>query len=183
MRDDAMLALRRHAWLALAPLAYLVLFHGLGRYGLVNGDEGFYHTVAVTMVETGDFFRLDFHGEHRLYDTFMNAPLQYWGRALAVLLLGDGRVAMRIQSALFGLASVILSFAFARRLSGRRAAFLVAGIQLTTFQFVYWHSARTGELETATAFFFTAVACCFLRYIETGRGIVLHHVCWLMNPG
>ncbi|MEE2663348.1 MAG: glycosyltransferase family 39 protein [Myxococcota bacterium] len=176
-----MLALRRRAAvLALVPLAYLILFHGLGRYGVVNGDEGFYHAVAATMVETGDFLRLEFHGEHRLYDTFMNAPLQYWGRALAISLLGDGRVAMRIQSALFGLASVMLSYAFARRLASRRAAFLVSAIQLTTFQFVYWHSARTGELETATAFFFTAVAWCFVRYVETGRGLVLHHVCWLL---
>jgi 4-amino-4-deoxy-L-arabinose transferase-like glycosyltransferase len=132
------------------------------------------------MVETGDYFRLDFHGEPRLYDTFMNAPLQYWGRALAISLLGDGRIAMRIQSALFGLASVMLSYAFARRLAGQRAALLASAVQLTTFQFVYWHSARTGELETATAFFFTAVAWSFVRVVETGRGLVLHHVCWLL---
>jgi len=181
MRQDAMLALRRRAAvLALVPLAYLVLFHGLGRYGVVNGDEGFYHAVAATMVETGDFFKLDFHGEHRLYDTFMNAPLQYWGRALAISLIGDGRVAMRLQSALFGLASVMLSYALARRLANGRAGLLTSAIQLTTFQFVYWHSARTGELETATAFFFTAVAWSFVRYDETGRGLVLHHVCWLL---
>jgi len=166
--------------LALVPLVYLVLFHGLGRYGLVNGDEGFYHAVAVKMVESGDFFRLDFHGEHRLYDTFMNAPLQYWGRVLAVALFGDGPFAMRIQSAAFALASLGLTAAFAARLAGRRAGVLAAAIQLTTFQFVYWHSARTGELETATAFFLTAVAAAFVRYLETGRGLVLHHVCWVL---
>jgi 4-amino-4-deoxy-L-arabinose transferase-like glycosyltransferase len=168
------------AVLFLAPLVYLVLFHGLGRYGLVNGDEGFYHDVAVRMVETRDFFHLDFQGEHRLYDTFMNAPLQYWGRALAISLLGDGPVAMRIESASFGLASLWLTAVLARRLAGRRVALLAAAIQLTTFQFVYWHSARTGELETATAFFLTAVVAAFLRYLETGRGLVLHHVLWVL---
>ena len=61
-------ARRRAAVLALVPLVYLVHLYGLDRYGLVNGDEGFYHAVAVAMVETGDYLRLDFHGEHRLYD-------------------------------------------------------------------------------------------------------------------
>jgi 4-amino-4-deoxy-L-arabinose transferase-like glycosyltransferase len=176
-----MLALRRHAaLLALVPLAWLVLFHGLGRYGAVDGDEIFYHDVAVTMVETGNWLRLDFHGEHRLYDTFMNAPIQYWLRALVISAIGDGRVAMRLPSALFGLASVGLSWALARWLAGSRAAFLAAAVQLTTFQFVYWHGARTGELETAVAFTFSATAFLFLRYLETGRGIVLHHLCWAL---
>ena len=183
MRDNVQSMLARMSGmtvLVLAPLVYLVLFHGLGRYGLVNGDEGFYHAVAVKMVETGDFFRLDFHGEHRLYDTFMNAPLQYWGRALAVALFGDGPFAMRIQSAVFALASLVLTSVLTLRLAGRRAALLAAAIQLTTFQFVYWHSARTGELETATAFFMTAVVATFVRYLETGRGLILHHVCWVL---
>ena len=127
-----MLALRRHgAALALLPLAWLVLFHGLGRYGAVNGDEIFYHEVAVAMVETGDYFRLDFFGEHRLYDTFMNAPLQYWLRGLAISLLGDGELSMRIHSAVLGLVSVVLSYAFACWLAGRRAAFVTVAVQLT----------------------------------------------------
>lgn len=182
MREHAaMLALRRNAAaLALVPLAYLVLLHGLGRYGPVNGDEAFYHAVALTMVETGDYLRLDFFGEHRLYDTFMNAPLHYWLRAFWISLLGDGLVAMRIQSALFGVASVAFTAVLANRLAGARAAWLSAAVQLTTFQFVYWHAARTGELDTATAFFFTAVAASFVRFVETGRGIVVHHVCWML---
>ena len=183
MRDDVvpMLALRRlAAVLALLALVWLLLFHGLARYGVVNGDEAFRYVVAATMLDTGDYFRLDFRGEQRLYDTFMTAPVLYRAEAFVIGVLGEGRLAMRLLSALFGLASVMLTGALARRLAGDRAGLLAAAVQLTTFQFVYWHSARTGEAETATAFFFTAVAWSFLRFAQTGRGAVVHHVCWLL---
>ena len=61
----------------LLVLAYPLLLMGLDRYSLVNGDEGIYHAVSVNMVNTGDWIRLYYRGEHIVYPTFINAPLQY----------------------------------------------------------------------------------------------------------
>ena len=84
---------------ALIALSLPVLFYGLGSYSVVNADEGFYHYVARNMVETGNWLRLEFTGEHRIYDTFMNAPIQYWARGLVIAIFGDSLWTMRILSA------------------------------------------------------------------------------------
>jgi hypothetical protein len=59
---------------------------------------------------------------------------------------------------------------------GRRTALLAGLIQLTTLQFIYLHSARTGELEPALTFLLTLTAYLFIRAIESGRSFIGHHV-------
>jgi 4-amino-4-deoxy-L-arabinose transferase-like glycosyltransferase len=176
-------AARRHVPL-LVLLGLPVFFLGLGSYSVVNGDEGLYHTVAAGMLERGDWFTLDFHGEHRVYDTFMNAPTHYWARALLIAAIGDNLWSMRLLSATFGLLTVLVAWRLARDVArsvapGREdAAGLLAGlVQLTTYHFVYLHGARTGELDTILAFLVATAAWLLLRGLRDGTGFVGHHVC------
>jgi 4-amino-4-deoxy-L-arabinose transferase-like glycosyltransferase len=169
--------------LVLGLLCIPIILFGLDRYSLVNGDEEVYHVIAATMVESGDWIRLELYGEHRVFDTFLNAPLQYWARAILITLFGDTVWTVRILSALFAVASVFMTFRLARHLGDRRSAFLAGLVQLTTFQFIYLHSARTGELEPIVVFLITLIAFLFIRSVETGRSFVPHHLCLavLMN--
>lgn len=161
----------------LVALSLPLIFFRLGTYSVVNGDEAFYHYVARNMLQTGNWFRLEFTGEHRVYETFMNAPLHYWARAVLIAVLGDSNWTMRLLSAAFALASVLMTFHFVAHVSSLRTG-LVAGIlQLTTFQFLYMHSARTGELEPILCFLLTLSAFLFLRALETGKSFVPHHLC------
>jgi 4-amino-4-deoxy-L-arabinose transferase-like glycosyltransferase len=170
----------RWATAVLAALCLPVLFYRLGSYGIVNGDEAFYHYVARNMVETGDWTRLEFTGEHRIYDTFLNAPLQYWARAALIAAFGDSYWTMRVLSTSFALLTVLATRALARSLSGPRAGLLAGLIQLTTFQFVFLHGARTGEIEPFVCFALTLSALLFLRSVERGRSFLPHHLCWLV---
>ena len=171
------------AWREYAPAAVLlalcvptVLF-GLDRYSLVNGDEEIYHVVARGMVERGDFIRLQFYDEHRVYDTFMNAPLQYWARAGVIWLFGSSLFSMRILTALFAIGSVLMTYRLARHVRDDWKLGFVAGlVQLTTLQFVYLHGARTGELEPVVLLLYTAIALLFLRSIEDERSFAPHHI-------
>jgi 4-amino-4-deoxy-L-arabinose transferase-like glycosyltransferase len=176
---------RRDAWpvVALALLSIPIIFYRLGGYSVVNGDEAIYHRVALNMVETGNWFHLEFVGQHRVYDTFMNAPLQYWARAVLISLFGDNYWTMRILSALFGLGSVIATYGLVAYLFNRWAAFLSGLVQLTTMQFAYLHSARTGELEPMICFVLTLALFLLLRAIVEQRSFVPHFVCLavLMN--
>ena len=162
--------------LALGLLATLFLFTGLGRYGVVNADEAIYHGIAERMVETGDLLRLDFRGETRVYDAFLNAPLHYWARAGLIALFDSNRVTMRLLSALFGVLAVLSTYGLGRRLFDRRSSVLAALVQLTTFQFVYLHGARTGELDTLVTFLVVAGAWTLIRALEDGRSFVAHHL-------
>ena len=164
----------------LVLLGLPVFFWGLGSYSVVNGDEGFYHTVAARMVRSGNWFRLDFPGVDTTYDTFMNSPSHYWLRALLIAVFGDGRWTMRALSGAFGLLTVLAVYRLARTVAPTRSqapALLAALIQLTTFQFVYLHSARTGELDTIVSFLITASALAFLRAVRCDKSFVPHHLC------
>lgn len=165
---------------ALVLLSLPVIFYGLGSYSLISGDEGFYHYVARRMLATGEWTRIVFTGEHRVYDTFMNAPLQYWARAGVIALFGDSNWTMRLLSAVFALASVLMTYRFVLHVAGSRAGLLAGLAQLTSFQFVYMHSARTGELEPIVCFLFTLAAFQFLRAIERERSFLWHHATLLV---
>jgi 4-amino-4-deoxy-L-arabinose transferase-like glycosyltransferase len=182
MTNDVPASLRPRAWeiCLLIALSAPILFYGLGSYSVVNGDEAFYHYVARQMVQSGDWLRLEFTGEHRIYDTMMNAPVQYWLRAGLILLFGDNPWTMRGLSALSAMASLLMTFLLGRRLGGRSAGWIAALIQLTSYQFVYLHSARTGELEPLLCFVFTLIAWLFLDGIEGRRGFVPHHLAWML---
>jgi 4-amino-4-deoxy-L-arabinose transferase-like glycosyltransferase len=131
------------------------------------------------MVRSGNWLRLEFTGEHRLYDTFLNAPLYYWAKALVILALGDTLFAMRALSAGFGAGTVLLLFAFVARAAGVRAGLFAGLALLTNYQFVYLHSARTGVLDAAVAFLVTLAAWLFWRALREQRSFVPHHLCLL----
>jgi len=167
------------AALLLALSSFVICFR-LGSYSLVNGDEAIYHAIAQHMVASGDWLTLDFKGEHRVWDTLMNAPIQYWVRASLISLFGDSLWIARIPSALCGVASILMTYRLVLHLATREIAFLAACVQLTTFQFVYLHSARTGELDAALTLLLTAAAHLFVRSVESQRSFVAHHVCLVL---
>jgi 4-amino-4-deoxy-L-arabinose transferase len=171
----------------LAALCIPILGWGLGRYGVVNSDEAIYHGIAERMVESGDWLHLDFRGEPRFYDSFLNAPLHYWLRAALIALFGSNAWTLRILSALAGAGTVLATAGLAGRLAGARAALLAGVVQLTTFHFVYLHGARTGELDALVSLLFVALAWLFLRGVEDGRSFVPHHLAlcalgWTKTP-
>jgi 4-amino-4-deoxy-L-arabinose transferase-like glycosyltransferase len=128
------------------------------------------------MVETGDLLHLDFRGEERVYDAFMNAPLHYWARAALIAGFGSNLFTMRALSALFGVLCVLATYALGCRLAGRRAGLFSALVLLTTWQFVYLHGARTGELDTLASFLVVAACLSFLRAVRDERSFWPHHL-------
>ncbi len=163
--------------LLLVLLASPLLFYGLGSYGIVNGDEAIYHYFARHMVQSGDWFRLVFAGEDRFIDAFTHAPLYSWAKAVVILVFGDSLYTMRVLSACMGVLSILATYHLVAHIANVRAAFLAGLIQLTTLQFVYLHSARTGEMETSLTLAFTLSALFFLRAVKDGRSFIPHHLC------
>jgi hypothetical protein len=175
-------------WLAPPPsLAYALLFvlslplifWGIGQYGVVGADEAFYQDIAINMLESGNWFRLQSGSYQFVYDTFANAPLQYWLRGGVVSLFGDTALSMRIVSSSAALLTVFATHRLVVPLAGRGAAFLAALILLTNYQFLYLHSARTGELEPIVCLLLVLVADSFIRTVRNpGKSWLAHHI-WL----
>jgi len=160
----------------LVALSVPVLFLGLDRYPVVNADEAFYHDIAWTMLESRDWWRVRTGPGEHVYDTFANAPLQYWVRGFVISLAGPGPFGMRIHSALAGLLAVLATYGLALRAAGRAAGFLAGLLLLFSYQLVYLHGARTGELETGVALLLGALALLFVRAVRRPRaGFLAHH--------
>lgn len=169
-RDAAVCAL-------LCVVSIPIVFFGLGAYSPVHMDELLYHGIAREMLSSGDFAQLRFGDEHRFYDALMNAPIHYWAKGLVIQLFGEGRIGMRALSAAFGLATACLLALCVTRIATRRAGLLAGLLLLTTYQFVFLHGARTGEMETLIAFVFVAQAALFLAAVAGRRSFLAHHLC------
>ncbi len=170
--------LERHGpSLLLVALSVPVVFVGLGQTGLVNTDEEIYHVVAERMWRSGDFATLWFYEQHRVYDTFMNAPLQYWVRAAGIALLGSHEWSMRIPTAICAVLALLATRRLGERLGGRGTGLLSGLLLLFTYQFVFLHGARTGELEPAVAALYVGAVLGFLRGLEEDGHFVAHHLC------
>ncbi|MBW2290850.1 MAG: sulfatase-like hydrolase/transferase [Deltaproteobacteria bacterium] len=83
---------------------------------------------------------------------------------------------MRLHAAVFGLLSVLALHQLVRRISTPRAAFFSGLALLTSYQFVYKHSARTGEAETLVCFALIMTAWSFVSAVFDGRSFVWHFV-------
>jgi 4-amino-4-deoxy-L-arabinose transferase-like glycosyltransferase len=130
------------------------------------------------MLDTSQWFVVGSQRYVHAYDTFVNAPLQYWSRGLVISFLGDNMLSMRILSSVSALLAVLALYRAMLHVAGRRAAFMGSLCLITTFQFLYLHSARTGELEPTVCLLLIGLAHTFTRCVDDpGRSLLPHHVC------
>ncbi len=97
----------------------------LGFRGLFNPDEGRYAEIPREMLVSGDWVIP--HLDGLVY--IEKPPLQYWATAIGYVLFGQTDWSARLYTGLSGLATVLLTAAFARRLWGPAAGWR-SGIML-----------------------------------------------------
>lgn len=103
----------RHLALLLA-ITGLLFFLDLGGLGLTDRDEGSNAEAAREMLETGDWISPTLNSEPR----FAKPVFVYWLMSGAYRLFGVSEFAARFPSALFGLALILLQYAFLTRVRG-----------------------------------------------------------------
>lgn len=150
--------------IALAVLALLLFFGGLGSYPLLEPDEGRYAEIPREMLTRGDFVTPHLDGV--LY--FEKPPLYYWLNAAALRLLGDPETACRLFGALFGLAGVGLAWLLGRSLGGPRAG-LTSAIVLGSSP-LWIALSRANIIDMTLTFFLSATLTCFWLAQEKERG-------------
>ena len=151
--------------LALLALAgALVYLPALGARDVWNPDEARYAEVAREMRERGSWLIPHLNGQ--VYGE--KPPLFFWAVAAASVPLGGvTEAAARLPSALAAIAALLLTFSIARRLFGRRAAWLAAAA-LGTCWAVLWHG-RFGQIDMLLTALVTLAMWCWLRGWSEGR--------------
>ncbi len=121
------MGVRAHFILALCALLFLL---GLGTLGLTDRDEGSNAEAAREMVESGDWITPTLNGVPR----FAKPVFTYWLGAGSYLAFGVSEFTARLPSALFGMALVLMQYAFASRILGPTVAFRAALILLLNLE-------------------------------------------------
>ena len=151
--------------LALLALALVVVFgFRLGSHPLYNPDEGRYAEVPREMVATGDWVTPHLDGVKYLE----KPPLMYWAVAVCLKLFGPSEWSVRAPVALFGLAGGLLTYAAGRRLFGRAAGLLAAGVLATSL--LYFVLARLLIIDMAVSVLISATLFCFILGVQEPPG-------------
>lgn len=107
---------------ALTIVFGFAFFQLLGRYPLIEPDEGRYSEIPREMLERGDFITplLNY------VKYFEKPPLHYWLNALSFSLFGQNEFAARFAGTLCGLLTVLFTYWLGRRLFERRVGLMAA---------------------------------------------------------
>lgn len=132
----------------LLVLSIFIIFYNLGENTFRNADESFYALTAREMVRTGDWLTPRIDNEI----AFSKPPLMTWLTAMAISAFGFSEFSARLPAATFGILTLWLTYLFAESLFDRKTAFLSSLMLATCYQFIYFHSSRTGEFDSAIAF-------------------------------
>ena len=139
------------AWFLFAlAVVWFGLFSRLGILPLLQPDEGRNAEVAREMKESGAWLSPSYNGI-----AYLDKPAFYFKAvALSLAAFGDNETAARLPSAMFGLATLAITFLFCRRVYGPRCAVMAVIIIATMPLYVVF--SRTVIFDIALAFFVSA---------------------------
>lgn len=153
---------QRRRWWLLLGLALLVIGAGIGLRDPWPADEPRFALVARTMVDSGNW--LFPHRGDELYSD--KPPLFMWMQAAAYQLTGSWRIAFLLPGLLSGLLTLTLLYDLARRLHGRRVAWIAAATLLFTLQFTI--QVRAAQIDGVLVGIMTLAAYGLLRHLLLG---------------
>lgn len=153
-------------WVALVPFAWGTLLWHLGTRPLQCWDEARLAVNAAEMLRTHRWIVTLYQGQPDLWNT--KPPLLIWLQALSLHLFGYSVWAFRLPTALAALGLTALVAGFARRwLGGPLAGFLAGLTLLSSYGFVRYHVARTGDYEALLLLFTTAQVMAAFLWLQT----------------
>jgi 4-amino-4-deoxy-L-arabinose transferase-like glycosyltransferase len=150
-----MVGTRHCLWIALAGL--VVFFTHLGATRLWDLDEGYFAGTAAEMHARGEWLVPIFNDE--LFTR--KPPLMFWMMRFGYALFGVNEFAARFWSAVFAIATALLTYQIGRRLLDRTAAFWGGLAMTSTLMFTV--VGRAATQDSFLVFFCTLAMWCFVR--------------------
>ena len=152
------------SWLLVVALAAVALCWGLGRYPLLEPDEGRNAEVAREMARGGDWVLPHLDGL-----PYLDKPAPYFAAvALSLKVLGESETAARLPTVLFTLATGLLVWRLGRRMRPADGTGAIAAVALLTMPLVLGFS-RTVIFDAMLMLVEMATLSCAWRAFE-GEG-------------
>lgn len=152
----------------LAVLFGTAFFQFLGKFPLMEPDEGRYSEIPREMLERGDFVTPMLN----YVKYFEKPPLHYWLNALSMSIFGETEFATRFPGALCGLLTVLFTYHVGRKLFGRREGLMAALILGSSTGFLM--QGRMNLTDMTLTFCMSVSIGCFLlasRTDERNKGL------------
>lgn len=141
-------------WLLLV-LACVYILGDIGTGSLTTWDEAVYANISGNIIQTGDWLVLH-QGSTPWFD---KPPLYMWCTAFFYKILGINEFSTRLTSSLFGLATVMLVYVFAKKMANGNTALLASLLLLATPH--YLHYSKMGMMDVPLTFFITLMVYLF----------------------
>lgn len=152
---------QRLVWLLLA-FALVLLGAGIGLRDPWPADEPRFALVAKQMVESSNW--LFPHRGNELYSD--KPPMFMWMQAAGYTLTGSWRIAFLLPSLLSGLLTLVLVHDLARRLHGRKVAWIATAALLFTLHFTF--QTRSAQIDGTLLGIMTLACYGLLRHLLLG---------------
>lgn len=118
--------------LGLCIIFYIIFFHNIGSYALMDVDESRYVSMAKDMFQSKDYLTLYLNNEY----FFEKPPLYFWGECISFKLFGKiNEFTARFPVALYGAACCFLMYIMGRKIISRRYGIFSALILATSLEF------------------------------------------------
>ena len=160
---------RLHLWGSLFVfliLSYFSLFHKLGKQPMNMWDESSYALNAQEMVERGNPIEVYLLGKPDVYNS--KPPLAIWCMAVCIKVFGFNELGARMASAIFGLLSALLLWLVGIKIfKNYWTALIFPLVLLSSYGFVGWHISRTGDTDSALAFWILLQSLLILGYTNS----------------
>ncbi len=119
--------------IGLAVLFYIIFFHNIWAYALMDVDESRYVLMAKEMFHSKDFLTLYLNNEY----FFEKPPLYFWGECLSFALFGKvNEFTARFPVALYGASCCYLMYFMGRKIISRRFGVISAIILATSLEYL-----------------------------------------------
>lgn len=136
-------------WLLLI-FASLYILGNIGTGSLTTWDEALYANISKNMISTGNWLIMHDRPDKPWFD---KPPLYMWCTAIFYKTFGINEFSTRLTSSLFGIATVMLVYVFAKKISDKNTALLSSLLLLAAPHFI--HYSKIGMMDVTLAFFIT----------------------------
>lgn len=150
----------RYYCLIILILAGFNLFYNLGAYPVNDWDEARHGVSAYEMVKNHNYIKVTFNGITEYWN--LKPPLGIWLIAFSYKIFGINVFALRFPSAFAALLIIFMIIFLAQKLYGRKVAVFSGIILTTTFWFINFHAARTGDFDAQMALLVVSAMTCLL---------------------
>ncbi len=152
-------------YLCFAILAYFPLFLHLENLPLRIFDESRLGINALELLDNGNWLVPHYNGQPDMWN--LKPPLMVWLQASLLPIFDYDVLALRLPSALFGAACLLLLLVYgSKRLQSPLLGLAMSTSLLCTPGFIAIHVTRTGEYDAMLCFFLLAQALSFFEFLR-----------------